>query len=214
MKYGVYILLLCNALSAQMVVTNSSDIEVMRVSENGHVVMQRAQIKSNSQGTGQLLFTQDAEGTLDYTAPPADAGDVLTWNGTVWQAQYPSVWYESQFMPYGSDVELTTGVFTDIPGTRITVPADGTYMISAAVLLKTRDAAYCWGQVKQSSGGISDPINFTTTSASTFEIPLQKTYFRTLSAGTELYLQGYKSSGAGRCWIKTVHTGLVVLRIE
>ncbi|MBD3386208.1 hypothetical protein GF407_14965 [candidate division KSB1 bacterium] len=214
MKYKIFILLLCTALPAQMVVRNSGNVEVMRVSENGLVTMQSAQVKSNSQGAGQLLFTQDTEGTLDYTAPPVTAGDVLTWSGTAWQAQYPSVWYESQFMPYGSDVELSTGVFTDMPGTRITVPVDGTYMISATILLKVQDAAYCWAQVRQSSGGISDQINFTTTSAATFEIPVQKTYFRTLSAGTELYLQGYKSSAAGRCWIKTVHTGLTMFRIE
>lgn len=214
MKYGVFILLLCNALWAQMVVSNSSDGEVMRVSETGHVVMQSTQIKSNSQGPGQVLFTKDADGTLDYSVPAAEAGDVLKWNGTAWQPQYPNVWHARQFIPYGSDIELTTGVFTALPNTTITVPADGTYMISASVLLKTQDAAYCWAEVKQSDGYNSNPINFNTTSSATFEIPLQKTYFHTLSAGTELHLQGYKSSAAGRCWIKTMHTGLTIFRIE
>ncbi len=126
---------------------------------------------------------------------------------------------ESVALPYvatrpTADLTLTTTPQT-VPGTTLTLPAGGTYLVTAVVRFDISTAdQYGLAKIVHNGSDVSGWAYFRAASSARVEATVTQAWVRVAQAGDTLELQAWKDAGTGTSYVRASDTQLWAVRLR
>lgn len=155
------------------------------------------------------LGTHDAGFDFRTNVPPPQE---FIWNQTAWVEVTPQA--NSTQIAYATSILTLTTAFQQVPGTVITLPRAGQYLVQGTFFfaLNAADAGnYLLGQL---SGGAPAQAVLMGSAAGNLQATVSQQWIVSAGAGSSLWLEASKTGGSGGSFVFYTHTGISALWVS